>query len=157
MAKVVLKIDRLRHNIKSTTGTLGIFYPFKDGTNVPRFCYTLELPWAGNMTNLSCIPPGRHTASVRTDGKKGWRLELQNTGRRKNIQIHVGNKPSDIDGCILLGNTCAGDFVGNSRVTVAKLKAELSKAKAPLEIVVEISDPLFRQMDASMSMGGMTA
>ena len=38
---------------------------------------------------------------VRFDGPKGWRLELQNTGHRSNIQIHRAHRTMAIQGCIL--------------------------------------------------------
>ena len=38
---------------------------------------------------------------VRSDGPKGWRLELQNTGHRSNIQIHRAHRTMAIQGCIL--------------------------------------------------------
>lgn len=38
---------------------------------------------------------------VRSDGPKGWRLELLNTGHRQNIQVHRAHKSMYIEGCIL--------------------------------------------------------
>ena len=67
---------------------------------------TLELPDRSNATgdwkNASRILPGRYNAFVRTDGKKGWRLELKDVPGRKFIQIHVGGNVKDSKGCILV-------------------------------------------------------
>lgn len=66
-------------------------------------CYTLELPYIGNINSISTIPPGHYTGFVRVDGDKGWRIELENVQGRKNIQIHIGNYTSQIQGCTLIG------------------------------------------------------
>jgi len=72
--------------------------------NGEAVCHTLELPWIGNINNISSIPEGDYTGYVRTDGSKGWRIELDYVPAcRTNIQIHVGNYTSDIQGCTLIG------------------------------------------------------
>lgn len=74
--------------------------------------YTYELPWKsdGNgksSKNVSRIKIGTYELNVRIDGLprrgggKGWRLELQNTGHRTNIQIHRATPSLYIKGCIL--------------------------------------------------------
>ena len=73
-------------------------------------CYTLELPWRDNQSNISSIPAGRYDAIVRTDGNKGWRLELLYVPSRYNIQIHIGNYTSDITGCTLVGMDASVDY-----------------------------------------------
>ncbi|HYC30130.1 MAG TPA: DUF5675 family protein, partial [Chitinophagaceae bacterium] len=63
----------------------------------------LELPDVINKQYISSIPKGVYPAFIRTDGTKGWRIELEDVPNRTNIQIHVGNYTSNIDGCILIG------------------------------------------------------
>lgn len=74
--------------------------------------YTYELPWKSDndgksLKNVSRIKIGTYELSIRTDGQirrlggKGWRLELQNTGHRTNIQIHRAAPSLYIKGCIL--------------------------------------------------------
>jgi hypothetical protein len=53
------------------------------------------------MNNLSRIKIGTYDLKPRIDGPKGWRLELNNTGHRKNIQIHRAHSSMFIQGCIL--------------------------------------------------------
>ncbi|PTX14706.1 hypothetical protein C8N40_110135 [Pontibacter mucosus] len=65
--------------------------------------YSLELPDLDNINYISSIPKGTYSAKIRTDGSKGWRIELENVPNRKNIQIHVGNYTRQILGCILIG------------------------------------------------------
>ncbi len=73
-------------------------------------CYSYELPWitfrdgslAGKSKNSkSRIKIGSYGLKTRSDGAKGWRLELQSTDHRKNIQIHRAHKSMFIKGCIL--------------------------------------------------------
>ena len=66
-------------------------------------CYTLELPYVGNITDLSTIPAGTYSGFIREDGNKGWRIELANVAGRKNIQIHIGNYTAQTQGCTLIG------------------------------------------------------
>lgn len=75
-----------------------------------KLCYTYELPWKtfesgaakGRSKNgESRIKIGTFEMLPRSDGPKGWRLELQNTGHRRNIQIHRAHKSMYIEGCIL--------------------------------------------------------
>lgn len=66
-------------------------------------CYTLELPYIGNINGMSTIPAGQYTGFVRDDGSKGWRIELDQVLGRKNIQIHIGNYTAETIGCTLVG------------------------------------------------------
>ncbi len=69
-------------------------------------CYSYELPWlqdaAGrSLGNVSRIKTGFYDLQVRTEEPKGWRLELQDTGHRTNIQVHRAAPNLFIQGCIL--------------------------------------------------------
>lgn len=78
-----------------------------DGT---EYC-TLELPWRGNATGASCIPPGTYQVAMRNSPKFGQIYEVQNVPGRTAILIHSGNVAGDeakgynshVEGCILLG------------------------------------------------------
>lgn len=85
---------------KSTTDQCIMGYLLVNGEVI---CYTLELPYVGNINGISTIPAGQYTGFVREDGSKGWRIELENVQGRKNIQIHIGNYTSQIIGCTLVG------------------------------------------------------
>lgn len=68
--------------------------------------YTYELPWKADATGRSIndhsrIEMGIYELMVRTDGDKGWRLELLNTRHRSNVQIHRAAPSMKIEGCIL--------------------------------------------------------
>lgn len=75
-------------------------------------CYTYELPWVAgadgkSINDLSRIEMGVYGLSARADGRardaggKGWRLELQNTKHRHEVQIHRAAPNLYIKGCIL--------------------------------------------------------
>jgi hypothetical protein len=71
-----------------------------------RLCHTYELPWLADATGqsksrVSRVVEGEYKLQVRTDGAKGWRLELLNTHHRANIQVHRAHRSMYIQGCIL--------------------------------------------------------
>lgn len=85
--------------------------------NDSAICYTMELPYRGNLNYLSSIPKGKYEAFIRTDKAIGWRIELVGVPKRDSIQIHLGNYTSDITGCILVGKV-----VRTENCTVEKSK-----------------------------------
>lgn len=74
------------------------------------FC-TVERPWLGNKSDVSCIPPGVYTLHKRVSGvvqrtthgqyAEGW--EVTNVPNRSEIMVHVGNTIDDLEGCIAVG------------------------------------------------------
>ena len=86
-------------------------------------CYTLELAWFWNLNNKSCVPNGKYRGFIRNDHKDKWRIELTGVpGNREHVQIHIGNFPKDIKGCVLVGTSYAPDAVLNSVAAYEKLK-----------------------------------
>jgi hypothetical protein len=67
-------------------------------------CFTLELPWKDNQTDISCIPEGSYPVIRYDSPSKGDVLLLEGTGERKWIEIHSGNYTSQILGCLLVGD-----------------------------------------------------
>lgn len=94
-------------------------------------CFTLELPDKNNAANISCIPAGTYKAFKRQSPKNGLVYELRNVPGRSFIQGHAGNYTSDIEGCILHGdsikflNSDSVPDVANSRKTLDTLLAML--------------------------------
>ncbi len=94
-------------------------------------CYTLELQWADNTPNVSCIPANRYSASIDhnvTIGRQ-YVIRLQDVPNRTGILIHVGNYTNEIAGCILVGNSqhtnSVKKMVTSSGHTMSKLLAEV--------------------------------
>ena len=95
-------------------GKEGVVGILKNGSKF--LAYTLELEWRDNQRRRSCIPKGTYEIAYRDfggyynrynerfdDHKKGV-LELQNVKDRSDILIHIGNRPKDTLGCILVGS-----------------------------------------------------
>jgi hypothetical protein len=78
---------------------------------------------------------------VRSDGPRGWRIELKGTAPRENIQIHVGNRPNDTIGCLLPGTGESNDakcVIAGSANAMAVLKSAVgSSAAARIVLRVE--------------------
>jgi len=90
-------------------------------------CFTLELPWKDNATNVSCVPAGTYKATKYNSPSKGLVVLLKDVEGRTWIEIHSGNYTHQIRGCILVGdgityldNDSIPDVV-NSRNTLYKL------------------------------------
>jgi hypothetical protein len=99
-------------------------------------CYTLELAWLWNENNKSCVPPGKYNGFLRHDHKDKWRIELVGVpGHREHVQIHIGNYPRDIKGCVVVGTSYTPDAVFNSAQAYQKLEA--AYPQRPGRITVE--------------------
>jgi hypothetical protein len=110
-------------------------------------CYTLERPWSDNKQNISSIPAGKYSGSVRYDHADHWRIELNDVPGRSNIQIHIGNEPDQTKGCILVGMKLGDDLCSleNSAVALKAIKTAFYGSDSPVatpdkSISVEIVD-----------------
>lgn len=88
--------------------------------------FTLELPDLGNEPNISCIPEGEYEYYIRHSSKNGFVIELKNVPNRSFIQIHSGNFTSQIEGCILVGESIK-DINNDSVPDVTNSKKSLKK------------------------------
>jgi hypothetical protein len=70
--------------------------------------YTLELPWKWNEQNVSAIPAGSYSGHLRYDKDDHWRIQLNDVQGRSGVQIHIGNVPREIQGCVLVGKAWDG-------------------------------------------------
>ena len=91
-------------------------------------CFTLELPMLNNASNISCIyPSGGFIGRKHFSAKNGDVIAIDNVMSRTNIQVHSGNYTSQIQGCILVGDSIKFlnddkiPDVTNSRNTLKKL------------------------------------
>jgi hypothetical protein len=64
---------------------------------------TLELPWRDNLKMISCIPAGTYQCTKRHSPSRGIVYAVNDVPCREHILIHVGNFPTDTQGCILIG------------------------------------------------------
>jgi len=94
MKKLVL--HRVTCDDECTTGVL--IYDYR------AFCVTLENPWLGNKSNVSCIPAGNYFCKRFLSPARGYEVyQLQDVPGRSSIQVHKGNTAEDTSGCILVG------------------------------------------------------
>lgn len=108
--------------------------------------HTLERPWLGNATNISCIPPGTYRTDFlprSTSGKYRRVYWIRHVDGRGGILIHCGNLVRHTLGCILVG-TRHGYLQGNpailnSRTALSKLR--LAAGTVPLLITITPNPP----------------
>jgi len=103
--------------------TLGKLY-----FNGEFYGHTLELPWKDNEKRVSCIPKGVYEVKKRHTEESKYKYEhlhILDVENRELILLHIGNYPKNSKGCILLGNTRALNFVGESRKAFYKLMYDL--------------------------------
>lgn len=120
-----------------------------DGTEY----FTLELPWRGNATGASCIPPGTYKVGIRNSPKFGRIYEVMNVPGRTAILIHSGNVAGDkskgfnshVEGCILLGlnkgNVGGQKAVQQSRAAVAQFMEKMGGNPFTMSVVGAGADP----------------
>ena len=130
-------ILRLRDDGTETLSALFVY----DGLEKVFECVTLELPWKGNKTNISCIPRGIYHVSHRESEKYGSHLHVEDVKGRSYILIHVANYVSQLRGCIALGSSFADINrdgiidVTSSRNTLKKLVDIVPIEGMSLEII----------------------
>lgn len=65
---------------------------------------SLELAWADNQPNVSCIPVGTYACSLRFSPHHGYAVfGIDAVPGRMNCEIHAANLPSQLLGCVALG------------------------------------------------------
>lgn len=104
-----------------------------------EICKTLELPWRDNQKGISCIPAGEYKLSPYPSSRFGEVYIVNDVPNRTGILIHTGNTASDIEGCILVGDSY-GKLNGkkavlNSRQAFNLLKEVLGKEEYLLNII----------------------
>jgi hypothetical protein len=141
--KIILQ--RLSDNGTSTLGRLTV-----DGFQ----CVTLEDTFrAEKVYGKTRIPAGRYEIKLRTAGRMHgqyikklpnhvgmmWLLDVPNF---QNVYIHIGNKPEDTLGCILVGTTIENEnFISESTVAYIKLYAIVVEAlERGEEVTIQVMD-----------------
>lgn len=128
-----IKVDRLWKSDSAITGTMSI-----DG--VQKY-FTLELPelWDGqpNVPDKCCIPSGTYPVVRLWSNHFGQMMpHVTNVPDRSEIEIHFGNFPHDVLGCLLVGNKRISDVeIGDSRNAFAEFDSDFDNAIAAGEAV----------------------
>ena len=80
---------------------------FPNGTNGEislngkRVCFSIELPWLANKSQVSCIPEGKYELTIRYSEHFKWHIRVMNVKNRDLILIHPANDAKkELKGCI---------------------------------------------------------
>lgn len=119
-----LHVKRVAYTKKSTRGVLEVDGKFE--------CYTLEdVVRDKKIPGETAIPAGTYKVIINLSNrfKRPLPLLLEVPGF-EGVRIHPGNTDKDTEGCLLVGQTYAQDFVGNSRAAFNALFAKMQKAES---------------------------
>lgn len=142
----MVKIVRVR---QTDAGTEGMLFASDFA------CYTFELPWRQNKSNISCIPTGTYNVEMKLSPKFGFTYWVKSVENRNTILIHSGNYAGDVhknlkshtNGCLILGSKFGllenQRAILNSRITVRKFINYMESKPFVLEIsrVMPLPDP----------------
>ena len=126
----------LKREIKGIRSTIGKLYVDED-----FFCYTLEdrVREGEKVYGETAIPAGTYEVIIDHSQRFGKKMpHILNVPGFEGIRIHVGNRPEDTNGCILVGKMCGPDFIGGSRTAYQEffdmLEAGLEEGKVFITI-----------------------
>lgn len=102
---------------------------------------SLELPWVDNEQYFSAIPAGTYNAYVRENAAGKLKIQLTGVNGRDTVQIHIANSPTELLGCIAVGQKVGsdGNLIG-SGPAFTKLASGL-KANDPVVVKVQGAFP----------------
>ena len=86
--------------------TLGILQVLDGSGKLLKEYTTVEEPWRGNRSSISCIPPGRYTftkSKANNHASLGNVLRFAGIPFRAGVLMHIGTTHKDTEGCILPG------------------------------------------------------
>jgi len=143
-----IEILRFATSKESTLGAMLIDSTFA--------CFTIEDAWhAAKIPGETRIPEGMYDLKMRTEGgmslnysqrfpdiHKGM-LWLQDVPGFEWVYLHVGNKASHSEGCILVGDTMTSNvtgegFVGQSSQAYERIYPDIAAAVVADKVTVEI-------------------
>ena len=124
-----LLLKRLHKTQHSTTGELYVDGKFE--------CYTLEdVEREVKIPGETAIPKGTYRVGITLSNRFKRLLPiLIGVKNFEGVRIHSGNNNHQTEGCILVGQTRADDYVGDSRLAFDKLFKKMQLAK---EITITI-------------------
>lgn len=129
-----LKLTRDVFTDQSTLGRLYINGVFE--------CVTLEDPFrlGPKIAGNTCIPYGTYEVVLVPSPRFHKKMpRLLNVPGFEGILIHVGNSPSDTDGCILVGQSQGIGVIFKSQAAWDELMEKLNTVKEPEKIIITIT------------------
>lgn len=94
-------------------------------------CQSIELGWANNERNKSCVPEGVYPMSIIQHPKHGECLRVEGVKGRSGILIHVANDAQkELRGCIAPVFSLSGNGKGQySRLALSYIIENLMKSE----------------------------
>ncbi|HLO56451.1 MAG TPA: DUF5675 family protein [Saprospiraceae bacterium] len=94
-------------------------------------CQSIELGWANNERNKSCVPEGVYPMSIIQHPKHGECLRVEGVKGRSGILIHVANDAQkELRGCIAPVFSLSGNGKGQySRMALSYIIENLRKSE----------------------------
>lgn len=134
-----LKLHRIFQDDKVTLGTLSVI----ENGKVIFTCATVELPWRGNKTGVSCVPPGKYPVWKEYSNRfKAMLYELKEVPGRSEVKIHSANYAKQLNGCIALGRSHV-DLNGDGVKDVDHSKKTLAAFHAAMGIQGDTTIEIF--------------
>ena len=143
-----MDLEVIRKKVQTTHSTVGTLL-----IDSVYECVTLEPPKEvdpqGN--GFVCIPTGTYPLKIYWSHKFGRHVpHVENVPNRKYIEIHMGNFPSNTDGCTLVGKAQPkDDFITLSLVTFTTLLSKLLAASV-------LTNPEADEKDHVWNVGSIT-
>jgi len=140
-----LLLARTTRTEESTIGLLSINGAFQ--------CYTLEdvdrhITQGTHIDTIkerkvygkTAIPSGRYEVAMTFSNRfKQYMPLLLNVPGFEGVRIHPGNKAADTEGCILLGETKAENFIGASKAAYSKFLTKLKAVEKTEKVFITIA------------------
>ena len=101
-------------------------------------CFTLEDPVTlVKIKGESAIPAGRYRVSVTYSPRFKREMPLlHDVAGFEGVRIHPGNRTSDTEGCILVGNRATDGYLEESKMAYTDLFNKLQGATSPITIII---------------------
>lgn len=109
---------------------------------------TLELPWANNKPNESCIPAGVYLCAMTDSPKYGKVYEIKGVPGRTHILVHPANWSHQLQGCLAIGRS--EGMVRDARRGGA-FRGILSSRDAVLGFMADLTDSEGKQQDFELT------
>ena len=123
------------------TGTNGIL-----SCDERFLCFTIELPWRGNVRLKSCIPEGLYQLVLRFSERHRYHLQVKDVPDRSLILVHKANNAlKELKGCIAPVNELLSPGIGKHsfaafRCLMAKVRSGMEKGERIWLRVKKLSD-----------------
>ena len=118
--EVVITIARDTYTIDSITSRISVT---SDKTDRAFSGFALEDSRGGHQRQKDPLMADTYSGKVRTDGGRGWRIELEPKNNYANVQLHIGNTAIDVEGCFAPGAARHKDRVTGSKAALKEMKS----------------------------------